>query len=172
MKRFYLYLFITCTLFLNSCSTMAQISFDDYGYTTNVVTYTHVVEYGTPYYVNNVLMYYYYNNMYYYPYIWNGHHYFRPYRHVQPRGFVYHPSHYHRPDRAFRGPVEHHSHNYSVGRDRNYRIPSSTYRTVPHTSSRQYSTPRYDNNSHQRSNTTIGNGSHIGSNNSSRGGRR
>lgn len=91
--KYFLILLITIITFA-SCSTtyasaQSPYEYDD-TYTTSSVTFSTVVRYGTPYYIDNVLSYYLYRGIYYYPYRYNNYWYFYPSHYCRPRGFVYH----------------------------------------------------------------------------------
>lgn len=85
---------------------------DEISVSTNI-TYSTIIRYGTPFYIDGVISYYTYNNIYYYPYIWNNIWYFRPFRCIQPHGFIYRPYRYHRPY-IHLGDI-HHRHNITYG---------------------------------------------------------
>ena len=98
--KYFLILLITVITFA-SCSTtyassQSPYEYDD-TYTTTSVTFSTVVRYGTPYYIDNVLSYYLYRGIYYYPYRYNNYWYFYPSHYCRPHGYVYHnrPVHMH-----------------------------------------------------------------------------
>ena len=91
--KYFLILLITAITFA-SCSTtyasaQSPYEYDD-TYTTPSVTFSTVVRYGTPYYIDNVLSYYLYRGIYYYPYRYNNYWYFYPSHYCRPHGYVYH----------------------------------------------------------------------------------
>ena len=74
------------------------------------VTYTTVITYGIPYYIDGIISYYTYRGLFYYPYYWHNHWYVHPYAHVQPHGFIHRPHHGFIPDTRWRRPA-HFRHN-------------------------------------------------------------
>lgn len=100
MKQFKFLILVFAAVFSmycasTSCSaqTVVTIETDDiYNVRPENVTYTTIVQFGTPVYYGNVISYYAYKGIFYYPYMWNNCMYFRPYRRVQPLGFVFVPT--------------------------------------------------------------------------------
>ena len=85
--KYFLILLITVITFA-SCSTtyassQSPYEYDD-TYTTSSVTFSTVVRYGTPYYIDNILSYYLYKGIYYYPYRYNNYWYFYPSHYCKP----------------------------------------------------------------------------------------
>lgn len=134
--KYFLILLITIITFA-SCSTtyasaQSPYEYDD-TYTTTSVTFSTVVRYGTPYYIDNVLSYYLYRGIYYYPYRYNNYWYFYPSHYCRPHGYVYHYNpgyrHYMRPgprNYEFRRPPMRPHRNPNYGRPYDRR-PSFNY---------------------------------------------
>lgn len=103
---------IMLSLSLTSCETTYAATCDPVA--TEVVDYSVVVRFGTPYYYEGAIIYYLYNNLYYYPFWYNGHHYMRPY----PRPFAHGMRpHFGRPDhRDFRYNPRPYHHNHRTWR--------------------------------------------------------
>lgn len=139
IKYFLIMLFMVITL--ASCSTtyasvQSPYEYDD-TYTTASVTFSTVVRYGTPYYIDNVLSYYLYRGIYYYPYRYNDYWYFYPSPYCRPRGYVYHyqPGYRHYMEHGprgyeFKGPLMRPNRNPKYGRPHDNRPPFN-YGTPP-----------------------------------------
>lgn len=113
IKFFIIAIIASICFSLTSCSTYtyaqsaATVEFE---IEPTEVTYTTVITYGKPYYIDGIISYYTYRGLYYYPYYWHNHWYVHPYAHVQPHGFIHHPHHGFVPDNRWRRP-SHFRHN-------------------------------------------------------------
>ena len=124
LKLFILAIITSICFSLTSCSTYT------YAQPVSVVeieptevTYTTVITYGVPYYIDGIVSYYKYRDLFYYPYYWHNHWYVHPYTCIQPRGFVHRPHHGFVPDNRWRQP-SHFRHNHNprhYGSDMYYR---------------------------------------------------
>lgn len=124
LKLFILAIITSICFSLTSCSTYTyaqpvstvEIELDE-------VTYTTVITYGVPYYIDGIVSYYKYRGLFYYPYYWHNHWYVHPYTCIQPRGFVHRPHHGFVPDNRWRQPSHFkHNHNHRhYGSDMYYR---------------------------------------------------
>lgn len=113
MKKIKVMIIFLMSLFIfSSCETYSQVIYDEERIevvtTTSNISYSTIITYGTPFYIDNILSYYLYNGIYYYPYYWNNILCFKPYRYIQPRGFRYIPTRHHRPDYRFMNPSVRH----------------------------------------------------------------
>lgn len=149
MKKILTLLLGLCLFASCAVTTRATVQEGDGIYETSSVSYDVVVTYGTPYYIDGVLSYYLYNNIYYYPYLWRDRWYFRPYRYMQPRGFVYRPERYHRPhynlgnyrhNDSWRKPNVHHGNNHTMNH-RPSTINRPQHNRMPSRNSMQHSRP-------------------------------
>lgn len=124
LKLFILAIITSICFSLTSCSTYTyaqpvsavEIEPDE-------ITYTTVITYGVPYYIDGIVSYYKYRGLFYYPYYWHNHWYVHPYTCIQPRGFVHRPHHGFVPDNRWRQP-SHFKHNHNprhYGSDMYYR---------------------------------------------------
>ena len=127
MKRKLLTFFICLMLFfsLNSCVIKSYATTHDDIYMENEVdivrsniSFDVIIQYGTPFYEDGVLLYYLYRDIYYYPFYYNNYWYVRAYR--RPLTYFYHRPYFrpHRYDYRFnpgshRGFCKpHHSNNH------------------------------------------------------------
>jgi hypothetical protein len=138
MKKLFIFLIGLMIMFsLNSCDTYNYATTQDDIYVeTEVdvvrsnVSFDVIIQYGTPYYRDNVLLYYLYRDIYYYPFYYNNYWYVRAYRrpfthfdtrpYFRPHKYDYRfsPGHYKgfgRPDR----------HEYYYRHHRNMRRPDN-----------------------------------------------
>ena len=124
LKLFILAIITSICFSLTSCSTytyaqpVAAVEIEP-----SEVTYTTVITYGVPYYIDGIVSYYKYRDLFYYPYYWHNHWYVHPYTCIQPRGFVHRPHHGFVPDNRWRQP-SHFKHNHNprhYGSDMYYR---------------------------------------------------
>lgn len=113
LKLFILAIITSICFSLTSCSTytyaqpVSTVEIEPYE-----VTYTTVITYGVPYYIDGIVSYYKYRGLFYYPYYWHNHWYVHPYTCIQPRGFVHRPHHGFVPDNRWRQP-SHFKHNHN-----------------------------------------------------------
>lgn len=110
MKTLKLFIFTIITLIcfsLTSCSTYtyAQPAAVEVEIEPTEVTYTTVITYGVPYYIDGIISYYTYRGLFYYPYYWHNHWYVHPYTHVQPHGFIHRPHHGFVPEHRWKRPA-------------------------------------------------------------------
>lgn len=124
LKLFILAIITSICFSLTSCSTytyaqpVAAVEIEP-----DEVTYTTVITYGVPYYIDGIVSYYKYRDLFYYPYYWHNHWYVHPYTCIQPRGFVHRPHHGFVPEPRWRRPA-HFRHNHNprhYGSDMYYR---------------------------------------------------
>ena len=148
MKKYIIYLLtIMLSFSVMSCvtETYAQPSDAVYEYADETVSDAHlqlVITYGTPYIVDDVILYYIYNGRYYYPYYYRSYFYLRVYSHPLrhyprywspvPRSHWYHNGTFHRPHRNDHHGVGKGGHRPPVGKaDRIPPTRSSTRATGP-----------------------------------------
>ena len=123
LKLFILAIITSICFSFTSCSTYTYAQPAAVEIEPAEVTYTTVITYGVPYYIDGIISYYKYRGLFYYPYYWHNHWYVHPYTCIQPRGFVHHPHHGFVPDNRWRQP-SHFKHNHNprhYGSDMYYR---------------------------------------------------
>lgn len=124
LKLFILAIITSICFSLTSCSTYTYAQpVSTVEIEPTEVTYTTVITYGVPYYIDGIVSYYKYRGLFYYPYYWHNHWYVHPYTCIQPRGFVHRPHHGFVPDNRWRQPL-HFKHNHNprhYGSDMYYR---------------------------------------------------
>lgn len=142
MKNLFIFLIGLMMMFsLNSCDTYTYATTQDDIYVeTEVdvvrsnVSFDVIIQYGTPYYRDNVLLYYLYRDIYYYPFYYNNYWYVRAYRrpfthfdtrpYFRPHKYDYRfsPGHY----KGFGTPDRHeyyYRHHRNMRRPDNYARP-------------------------------------------------
>ena len=135
MKKFYIFLIGLMMMFsLNSCETYTYATTQDDIYVEaevdvvrSNVSFDVIIQYGTPYYRDGVLLYYLYRDIYYYPFYYNNYWYVRAYRrpfthfdtrpYFRPHRYDYRfsPGHYRGFDRPNR-PKPNYRHNPNMRR--------------------------------------------------------
>lgn len=164
MKKFYIFLIGLMMMFsLNSCETYTYATTQDDIYVEaevdvvrSNVSFDVIIQYGTPFYRDGVLLYYLYRDIYYYPFYYNNYWYVRAYRrpfthfdtrpYFRPHRYDYRfsPGHYRGFDRPNR-PMPHYRHNPNMRRPDNYpRQPR------PDIGNRRPNQPRINGNRPQR----------------------
>ena len=75
LKLFILAIITSICFSLTSCSTYtyAQPAAVEIEIEPTEVTYTTVITYGVPYYIDGIVSYYKYRDLFYYPYYWHNH---------------------------------------------------------------------------------------------------
>jgi hypothetical protein len=135
MKKLYIFLIVLMMMFsLSSCETYTYATTQDDIYVETEgdvvrsnVSFDVIIQYGTPYYRDGVLLYYLYRDIYYYPFYYNNYWYVRAYRrpfihfntrpYFRPHRYDYRfsPGHYRGFDRPNR-PIPHYRHNPNMRR--------------------------------------------------------
>jgi len=164
MKKLFIFLIGLMMMFsLNSCDTYTYVTTQDDIYVeteadvvnTNV-SFDVIIQYGTPYYRDNVLLYYLYRDIYYYPFYYNNYWYVRAYRrpfthfdtrpYFRPHRYDYRfiPGHY----RGFDRPninEHHYRYNPNIRRHDNH-----SRQARPDVGNRRPEQPRFNGNRPQR----------------------
>lgn len=104
LKRIGATLAFCSALLLGSCTVSGYGTDAVYGEPEASVTFSTIVEYGTPVYWDGVLGYYRYGGACYYPYALGGRYYFRPMSRPMPRGWRFRPEPGWRPEPRFGAP--------------------------------------------------------------------